>query len=669
MLNYGSRGEGLLQQPAHASALLDWTVGVSRLGRVLAKVLGPCQEVSDTLDGQAGLLDRALHVSPRLDDLWRERAALHLARDGPEGVHESARCLETAVDLLRAEVAVLTDPQVRAGWLAGLTGLLETLAATAAAAAARSAPGPAAEVPARMVSLAQFLRARGRRDLVRNLRGLQEQTAEEQAEAEELLARVQALQRWLARLDALDRRRAESPSRDVVIIEVVKSRKEHWPPDPLEEVAAEVVHAYPAYAGLTTRGRIHEELVRCKDLFARRVGASAFLRARLVQAESEAPMETAALQAGLAEDELVLDYYLGPSALHVGVIGRTCLQVLSLPTGGLRDLGMLACRLLPPWEREGEVVVKLGERAITLRPREREGEEGSLAEAMRRCSAWLLPPELVALLERQRARRLHVVPSGPLWRVPFAWLEAGGRVALDRWQIDLAPSARLAGRPDRLSSSFQAATVGHPGEPFLRSVQAEVEQVSELLGGQTLFHAKATPRRVLEEVLPRADVIHFACHGTCDPVSPLMSALLLEPDEQHPDGRLIVHRLLGVPLRAAVVSLGACHTARSEGPTSFPESLAHALVGAGVRFVIGSLWAADDAECLHFSRAFYTALKQSRDPAEAFHEAQLEQLQRLRSGASRDDGAALNDEDFARAANFVLISARNERGSTGSPVG
>lgn len=116
--------------------------------------------------------------------------------------------------------------------------------------------------------------------------------------------------------------------------------------------------------------------------------------------------------------------------------------------------------------------------------------------------------------------------------------------------------------------------------------------------------------------------------------------------------------VLGVPLRATVISLGACHTATSEGPATFPESLAHALLGAGVRFVIASLWEADDNECRRFARDFYTALKQGIDPAAAFHQAQLQQAANLRFAADHCNYDCFSDSDFASVANFILLSAR-----------
>jgi CHAT domain-containing protein len=182
------------------------------------------------------------------------------------------------------------------------------------------------------------------------------------------------------------------------------------------------------------------------------------------------------------------------------------------------------------------------------------------------------------------------------------------------------------------------------------------------LGGTVLLGEAATPDCLLARVLPTAGVIHLACHGFCDAVSPLTGGLLLEPDRRHPDGQLLLYETLGVPVRATVVNAAACYTARSQGPSSVPESLAHTLLGAGARFVIASLWAANDKECLRFAADFYTGLRQAGDPVRAFRQAQQQQLARLRSGL-KAESSTLGGKDLFRVANFVLLGARRTAAS------
>ncbi len=60
------------------------------------------------------------------------------------------------------------------------------------------------------------------------------------------------------------------------------------------------------------------------------------------------------------------------------------------------------------------------------------------------------------------------------------------------------------------------------------------------------------------------DVIHFATHGFFNKANPLFSGVQLEPDTQN-DGRLEVYEILGLHLRAQLVTLSACETALGSG--------------------------------------------------------------------------------------------------------
>ncbi len=633
-----------LNQPGNFGSLLQWTVGECRHVRAMADLKAVnYAEVEDSLEAQQRLLERALYKQPRMAILWQEKAILHLCRarhglDYPTAALLAATdCMENAVDILRSLTRNYDDPQVRAGWLGKANDLLEGLAEIAAFALTSVRPA-SPDVAARMVRLAQYLRARSQQDFARNLAGVQ--PTSERNETEALLTRIRSLHRWLERLDLKGQKERVSSTRTLAEMGV---EKEGNPTSLLNEATAEIFQQYPEYALFASRGQVEDELQGRKREFAQRVSGNALLRAQAVQIESEAPFDLSALQASLSDGDIVLDYYAGPAALHVGVISRQDLLVLRLPVDNMREFREIAKRRLFP----------------------NPSAEGSLRASMRQYSDWLLPAELVDLLIKLAGQRLYVVASGPLWKVPFPWLDAMGQLVLERWETCIIPSASLAGAGQFRPSPFRTFAIGHPGPPkrHLGNAGPEVSEVAKLMKGMVLFKTEATPQRVLFDVLPQADVIHFACHGECDPVSPLASCLALEPDDQHPDGRLMLYEVLGVPLRAKVVSLGACHTARSEGPTTFPESLAHAFLGAGAQFVIASLWAADDDQSLHFSNNFYTMLKQGASPAVAFRRAQLRQANYLRANGRRDY-VSFADEDFARMANFVLLSARK----TGVPA-
>jgi CHAT domain-containing protein/tetratricopeptide (TPR) repeat protein len=630
---------GPLIKPENYHNLFQWTLGICRNMSVMVK-LGAVDEVGikSFFDEQQRWLERAIKRRPRMADLQQEMASLHLDRarhglDDPTlALHAAADCMEVAMDVLRSLALNYSDPQVRAGWLGNASSMLATLAEIAAFALTEVCP-PDQGTAARMVSLAQYFRARSHQDLVRNLPDVQSIPSRHEIETQ--LMRIRSLHRWLERLDAKGWKKRESPSRDLGAVGI---EGESAPAMLLGQTAVEVIRQYPEYTLLKRRGQVEDELQNRKRELAQRISGNTLLRWQATQIESETSFDLSVLQARLRDGEIVLDYYIGPATLHVAVIARQSLRVLRLPVDDMREFRQVIKQHLSP-----DPIGK-----------------GSLAGGMRLCSHWLFPQELVHQLNDLAGWRLYIIASGPLWTVPFPWLDAMGQLVLERWETCLVPAACLSGTNHVMDKPIKAFAVGHPGTAagFLENVEGEVREVATLMGCPMLFQTEATPQRVLFEVLPQADVIHFACHGECDPISPLMSCLILEPDKQHPDGRLMLHEVLGVPLRATIISMGACHTARSEGPATFPESLAHALLGAGASFVIASLWEADDNECRRFAHEFYTALKQGVDSTTAFHKAQSQQVAKQCIALGRRNYDSFSDRDFASVANFILLSAR-----------
>jgi len=97
----------------------------------------------------------------------------------------------------------------------------------------------------------------------------------------------------------------------------------------------------------------------------------------------------------------------------------------------------------------------------------------------------------------------------------------------------------------------------------------------------------------------------------------------LEPDARE-DGRLEVHEILGLRLKADLVVLSACDTALGSGYLAEVPSgddivgLTRAFMFAGSPSVIASLWAVNDQSTMRLMRAFYGRLvplgKAARSP-------------------------------------------------------
>jgi CHAT domain-containing protein len=230
-----------------------------------------------------------------------------------------------------------------------------------------------------------------------------------------------------------------------------------------------------------------------------------------------------------------------------------------------------------------------------------------------------------------------------------------------------------------------------------------VEAIGRLFApnAKTLTGAVASEREIQQmagsDSLRRYRYLHFAAHGEANCAVPMQSAILLTPEPRAPDqskllsaaplydGRLTAEQILETwYLDADLVTLSACETGL--GPSVRGEHLlgfSQALLLAGTRSVIVSMWAVrDDATALLMHR-FYQNLLGRREgtaplsKAESLAEAkrwlreltteQLEQIRYMPSPTSRSSirrrGSDVKVEDarpFAHPhywAPFILIGA------------
>lgn len=211
--------------------------------------------------------------------------------------------------------------------------------------------------------------------------------------------------------------------------------------------------------------------------------------------------------------------------------------------------------------------------------------------------------------------RLVIVPHEVIAEVPFAALRVDGaalcgRVALS--QIDRLGQLRR-GRGaidgDRVLGVAVSDYTGS-GLPDLRSTEPEVLAALAALGSpeRPLRGADATIERVLA-ALPTASVLHVAAHGRFDAASPASSGIVLRGAGEFSTLTLEALRRLDLRrMRLAVLS-----TCRSAEGTSLPGRvricIPAALLAAGARGVLASLWPVDDDASLGLMTEFYDALR------------------------------------------------------------
>ncbi|MFI7416444.1 tetratricopeptide repeat protein [Nonomuraea sp. NPDC049684] len=299
----------------------------------------------------------------------------------------------------------------------------------------------------------------------------------------------------------------------------------------------------------------------------------------------------------------------------------------------------------------------------------RRGEPGGDAErdAQEELARLVLRPLLPG--GAGRGRRMIVVPEGRLAYLPFELLPHpdGGHLT-DHSVVSYAPSAtvlsQLRGTPPAQAGKMflgfgdpvlpdpggEAAQPLWPGtdEAFSRlpGTRRELRAIAEVFGdlARVRLGPSATEAAVRREA-PEYRFVHFATHGVLDDVNPLYSGLVLSPpapeelaDFDNLDEVLQMHEIFDLRLRAQVVTCSACDSGlgrmrAAEGMVG----LSRALLYAGARNVVLTLWPIQDAPARRLMRRFYEELARGRPAAEALAVAKAA-VRRAHPRVYRDHG-------------------------------
>jgi hypothetical protein len=218
------------------------------------------------------------------------------------------------------------------------------------------------------------------------------------------------------------------------------------------------------------------------------------------------------------------------------------------------------------------------------------------------------------------SRNIVVVPHGFLHQLPFHALFDGETFLIDRHAITYSPSAGVfcATRTRSDKGCASGNLVVGASDSDIPQVSSEVRAVAEMLPHTKVFlDDEATKARLLDE-LPRANVIHIAGHGYFSPTEPSDSAVAFGREP------LTVKELQELNLRAELVVLSGCETGRSATKGSDEIlGVTQALLRAGARSALVSLWKVDDESTACFMRQFYSELHHLSDRAEALRRAQI----------------------------------------------
>ncbi|HYO14624.1 MAG TPA: CHAT domain-containing protein [Thermoanaerobaculia bacterium] len=243
------------------------------------------------------------------------------------------------------------------------------------------------------------------------------------------------------------------------------------------------------------------------------------------------------------------------------------------------------------------------------------------------------------------------VPDGVLHAVPFAALLdlSTRRHLFQHYVVAVAPSATFyveALARDCALQSDQTPTVlavGNPAfnpkfAPTLLSLpdsEVEAAQLANLFpGSETLTGSRATLEAFLSAA-SRHEIVHFGGHALVNWDFPLLSHLLLAPEDQDDSGLLYAHELYKTRLgNVRLAVLAACRTASGPIQGEGVQSLARAFLAAGVPGGVASLWDVEDAVSSNFFQEFYQHLRQGDSAPAALRQAQLTLLRDADPSAS-----------------------------------
>ncbi|XP_020627641.1 tetratricopeptide repeat protein 28-like [Orbicella faveolata] len=251
------------------------------------------------------------------------------------------------------------------------------------------------------------------------------------------------------------------------------------------------------------------------------------------------------------------------------------------------------------------------------------------------CYKLIIAP-VAALL---KGPEIIIVPDRALYQIPFAALtDESGKYLLESFRIRIVPSLTTLKLIDESPADYHCQTgaliVGNPdvGEVHFKGwltkisrlpcAENEARIVGEKLGVEPLLGRQATKKAVLQAMKSVA-LIHIAAHGDAE-----RGEIALAPSFRIPNGipqeglyLLTMTDISRIQLRAKLVVLSCCHSARGQTKAEGAVGIARAFLGSGARSVLVALWALDDKSTEELMTHFYDHLVAGQSAGESLHEA------------------------------------------------
>ena len=232
-----------------------------------------------------------------------------------------------------------------------------------------------------------------------------------------------------------------------------------------------------------------------------------------------------------------------------------------------------------------------------------------------------------------------IVPDHFFYKVPFAALEdESGKCLSESYRIRIVPSLTtlklIQDSPADYHSQTGVLIVGDPdvGDVLYKGILQQISRLSfankeakmigKLFGTQPLLGKQATKQAVLQNI-HSVSLIHFACHGNAERGEILLAPPSIPDRKPAPeeDYLLTMENISKVQLRAKLVVLSCCHSAKGQTSAEGVVGIARAFLGSGARSVLAALWAIEDEATEQFMSRFYENLVRGESASESLQQA------------------------------------------------
>jgi tetratricopeptide (TPR) repeat protein len=337
------------------------------------------------------------------------------------------------------------------------------------------------------------------------------------------------------------------------------------------------------------------------------------------------------IQGQLDPSTALIEFWAGPETVAAVWLTRDSAGIVQqqLSPAGMADLARLA----------GSLPEALGE-----------NWQGGLE----RLKAFL--PQGLSTVWGERYTHILIVPDGFLGLVPFELMPGpSGEALVEKHDITYLPSALLLVRgafPPSARFQFpwrrQLAAFGDPkvvsgvenvlvgsndqSRGILPGSAEEIRQIARMSAGRTTIFLGADNRKenFSDAIHSGPALLHLSTHAIADMDNPERSRLLFSPDQAGgPNNYLFLKELYDLDLRSVnLATLSACDTERGKlVPGEGVQAFSRALLAAGSRSTLTTLWRVPDQPTADFMKQFYFfLLREHKTKAEALRLAKLEFL-------------------------------------------